>query len=158
MITSTLIKKDDRAEVIALFQALAKDKGLTPQKLVDIARDDGHVLHGYFEWHDGVAAERYRQQQARQLIQSVKVRIVTAPEKVTHVRAIMSIPADAQAGEVRPRYALTSDIATDEVAQGRIKEQAIVELARLRRKYDALAGMPGFAEVFGAVDRLADAT
>jgi hypothetical protein len=152
MLTSTIIKKDDRAAVIDLFQKLAKEQGLTPQKLVDIARDDKHVLHGYFEWHDGVAAEKYRQTQARQLIQSVKVRIVTAPEQVTHLRAIMSVPANGK--EVRPRYAMTSEIASDKDATERIKEQAIVELARLRKKYDALILLPKFAKIFTAVDEL----
>jgi hypothetical protein len=153
-ITSSLVRKDDRAQVIALFQKLAAEQGLTPQKLVELARDENHVLHRYFEWHDGVAAEKYRQTQARQLIQSIKVRIVTAPEKVMLVRAILSIPADARAGDLKPRYALASDIANDPEAQERIKEQAIIELSRLRRKYDALASLPDFAEIFGVVDKL----
>lgn len=154
-ITSSIIKKDHRAEVIALFQTLARDRDLTPGKLVDIARDEDHVLHGYFEWHDGVAAEKFRQGQARQLIQSVKVRVVTAPEQVTHVRAILSLPPKPESGDMKPRYTMTSDIASSDDAMERIKEQAVVELSRVRKKYEGLAQLPEFARIFETIDKLA---
>lgn len=46
---------------------------LTPQLVLDVARDPEHPLHSRFEWDDAVAAEAYRRDQAHELIQSVKV-------------------------------------------------------------------------------------
>lgn len=46
---------------------------LTPRLIVDEARPKGSVLHPIFEWDDARAAEAHRQQQARQLITSVRI-------------------------------------------------------------------------------------
>ena len=48
-------------------------KRLTPQDVVEWARDSKHALHRCFEWDNGRAAESYRQHQARQVIRSVRV-------------------------------------------------------------------------------------
>lgn len=47
---------------------------LTPQVLVEAAIPESHPLHGRFEWDDKIAGPLYRLNQARELIQSVKVR------------------------------------------------------------------------------------
>ena len=49
------------------------EEGLTPQKLVDVNRDENHPLHCEFEWDDTVAAEAYRVTQARQLIRDITI-------------------------------------------------------------------------------------
>lgn len=54
--------------------AIKQKRGeLTPQAVVDEARDPRHALHHRFEWDDSVAGELYRREQARQLIVEVKV-------------------------------------------------------------------------------------
>lgn len=45
----------------------------TPQAVVEAGRPDDAPLHPVFEWRDEVAAESYRQWQARKLIKSVTV-------------------------------------------------------------------------------------
>ena len=40
------------------------DKKVTPQEILEKARDETSELHKCFEWDDSVAAERYRLQQA----------------------------------------------------------------------------------------------
>lgn len=47
---------------------------LTPEIVLDEARDPEHPLHNRFEWRDDVAAEKWRREQARELIVSLKVR------------------------------------------------------------------------------------
>jgi hypothetical protein len=49
------------------------EEGLTPQKLVEVSRDESHPLHGEFEWDDAVAAEAYRITQAKQLIRDIVI-------------------------------------------------------------------------------------
>lgn len=46
---------------------------LTPELVLDVARDPAHPLHSRFEWDDVVAAEAYRREQAHEMIQSVKI-------------------------------------------------------------------------------------
>jgi len=56
---------------------------LTPSRVVDVARSPLNPLHKYFEWDDAVAAEKYRQDQARELIRCVHIEVTT--ENVTYV-------------------------------------------------------------------------
>jgi hypothetical protein len=59
---------DKDAKIIgpALENLNAEGKG-TAADIVDAARPDDAPLHRYFEWDDGVAAERYRETQARHM-------------------------------------------------------------------------------------------
>lgn len=58
-----------------------KFKGeITPQDVLDDARNDNSPLHSFFEWSDSAAAEQHRLAQARGLIRSV-VAIYTQPDK-----------------------------------------------------------------------------
>lgn len=69
---------------------------LTPQLVVDTARDPGHPLHSRFEWDDASAGEAWRRQQAHDLIRKAKVVYREAeeasPEK--SVRAFVAIRAE----------------------------------------------------------------
>lgn len=46
---------------------------LTPEIVLDVARDPLHPLHSRFEWDDSIAAEAYRRDQAQELIRKVHV-------------------------------------------------------------------------------------
>lgn len=65
---------DALAELERLMDANGGD--LTPEAVLDAARPEGSALHKHFEWDNSVAAESWRKQQARQLIQSYKLHIV----------------------------------------------------------------------------------
>ena len=43
-------------------------EGLTARRLVDVSRDKNAPLHNEFEWDDSIAGEKYREEQAQQLI------------------------------------------------------------------------------------------
>lgn len=72
------IKGADKADPQRIGEALeaisAKAGGhLTPPDIVETARNPRHVLHKHFEWDDQVAAESYRLDQARSLVQCIHV-------------------------------------------------------------------------------------
>ena len=56
---------------------------LTPDNVVDAARDPQHVLHEEFEWDDTKAGPLYRQSQARTLIRAVKLEMTVHSIKIT---------------------------------------------------------------------------
>lgn len=62
---------------------------LTAKKVVDAARDPHHPLHVRFEWDDSVGGEKWRLQQARQLIDGLKV-------VVTHGSISVAVPTYVQ--------------------------------------------------------------
>lgn len=58
----------------ALAIVTEKDGGeLTPKSVVEAARDPENPLHPHFEWDDSVAAEKFRHEQARDLIRCIRV-------------------------------------------------------------------------------------
>lgn len=44
------------------------DKSVSPEEVLNKARNEKSELHKCFEWNDGIAAEKYRLQQARMII------------------------------------------------------------------------------------------
>ena len=70
-----------------------KSRGnLTPNRIVDRAKNNKSILHQYFEWDDTEAAEKYRLQQARQITNHIIEVIVIRGEKVEE-RAYFSVTA-----------------------------------------------------------------
>lgn len=58
--------KADAAKVYTELQTLGDN--FTPEEILDLARDPNLELHKCFEWDNAKAAEKYRLQQARQLV------------------------------------------------------------------------------------------
>jgi hypothetical protein len=69
---------------------------LTPQLVVDTARDPEHPLHSRFEWNDSVAGEAWRRHQAHDLIRKAKVvyREASDTEPEKSIRAFVPIRAE----------------------------------------------------------------
>lgn len=60
-------------KIAALTEIETTNGELTPEGLVEAATPPEHPLHDYFEWDDAKAGAKYRIDQARTLIRSVKV-------------------------------------------------------------------------------------
>lgn len=116
---------------------------LTPSALVDASRPDEAPLHAAFEWDDEIAAELYRETQARYIIRSVEV--VTHGSKEP-VRAFVSVTT----GRSEP-YATIEHIMTRSDSRAILLEQAQREMRAFRRKYGQLTEL---ARVFEAIDGL----
>ena len=48
---------------------------LEPSTVVNAARDPASVMHPHFQWDDAIAAEAFREDQARDLVRSLTVDI-----------------------------------------------------------------------------------
>lgn len=117
----------------------AKGEGLTPNAVLREASKARSPLHGWFEWDDTEAAKQYRLAQARELVRSVDVTVVTAGEQST-VRAFVHM------GErYEPAVTVLSVVDKREALLAR----ALAELQSFRRKYEVLEEL---AAVFAAMD------
>jgi hypothetical protein len=90
------------------LQAIYDDNGaITPQIVVDTARDEEHPLHDHFIWDDSVAGELYRCNQAAQMIRRVTIRRTTPDGEDVITRAWVSrteIEGHAQGEEATGQY------------------------------------------------------
>ena len=115
-----------REELLALYETRGE---LTPVMVVDVARDPKHPLHPRFEWDDTVAGEKYRVHQARQLIRSVRIRVIDEddPSLNYDVRAYQMVRTSSGSHTYQP---------TEEVVQDPFVSRLI--LANMQREWQAL--------------------
>mgnify|MGYP001809541431 CR=1 FL=1 len=99
---------DPQAAGEELERIKQRDGTLTAPAVVDEARPDDAVLHPAFEWQDPVAAERYREIQARTLIKKVRV-ICPEPTQEPVVQARVAM----QTAPIEPAIALHDPLAFD---------------------------------------------
>lgn len=77
--------------VRAELKRLRKEHGaLTPEIIVNAARPATSRLHKFFEWDDTAAAEKYRLNQARDLVRRVRV-VVQHDGQPTPMRVLVSV-------------------------------------------------------------------
>jgi hypothetical protein len=125
---------------------LEQSGGLTPKRLVDVSRDPSAPLHKNFEWDDSVAAENYREQQARHIIAC----IVTKPtEKSEPIRAFYNITR--QEGE----YVSLSVIISQPDMMERLLSQAYKDMESFKSKYSALEQLRVVIEAMESVSQTA---
>lgn len=108
------------------------DSMVLPSAVVDAARDPGSALHQFFTWDDTAAAEKYRLDEARQLITSVK--IFHEDRQIT-VQALHSLDFDRRSGG---GYRFTNDIMEDETLKQHLLDTFMSEMAALEKRYGKL--------------------
>lgn len=108
---------------------------LTPDDVVDAAREASHPLHSRFEWNDEIAGAAYRRIQAAELIRSVRITYAETPEgEERSVRGWSALP-DAPD---RKGYVPTAEAMEDPFASKLLLRQAERELKAFQRKYGHL--------------------
>lgn len=82
------MENSKRAMIEARLEQLLRlnQNRLTPDLVLEDARNKNSPLHDIFEWNNAIAAQKYRLDQARELIRSVKVEVVTSERIISTVR------------------------------------------------------------------------
>lgn len=133
------------------FEAIRlRDGMLTPAAVVDEARPEDSVLHPDFEWDDAQAAEKYRRQQARQMIGAV---CIVQEEPKAPVRAFVSVKAAKTADlEAHRQYLPLPVVLEDPSLRGQMLSAALKEAQTFAQKYQTLAALK---PVFDAIEQVA---
>lgn len=147
-----------------------------PSDILAAAKHRESPLHPYFEWNNETAAHRFRKLQARDMVQSIRVRVREAEgetERVFRTAKVRATPAEkptsAKADTAESAATARDEPATTETSRmGRRAEpdpakvaidQADAALERWRERYEPyVKTYPKFAErfadVFAAVRRM----
>jgi hypothetical protein len=130
------------------LEKLRKKNGLTPKTVVDDARPKESPLHACFEWNDSVAAEKYREDQARVIMRNITVQVEDNAGANREVRAFVNVAID----EGR-EYTSISNAMSDADLRKQVLDSALHEIDGWRKKYRDLQEL---AEVLSAADRVVE--
>lgn len=119
-----------RDHLQSIYDARGK---LTPELVVDEAREPSHPLHSRFEWDDSVAAEKWRHEQAHELITSVKVTFKNAEGKPQGIRQFHAVRSGT--GHV---YEPLDTIVEDEMMMKVLMADMEREWRQMKSRYDHL--------------------
>ena len=112
----------------------------SPAQVVDAARDESTELHKCFEWNDGRAAELYRLQQARKVVQALVIEEQAKPKERPEIRVFYK-------PEKERGYMETKRIVRDEDAYANLLAQARQELRIFKAKYNCLVELQEIMEL-----------
>ena len=125
------------AEVCAKLEAEGR---LNAQNLVDVSRDKDAPLHDMFEWDDSIAAEKYREEQAKKIIRSI---VYTVEDKPITTRMYPSMGSNT--------YQHIEHVMQSDEKRKYLLKTAKAELAAFKRKYQVLTEL---SEVFAVIDKV----
>jgi len=135
-------------DVIARLKELQDASGvITPDVVLADAEDETSPLHSYFEWDDSIAGVKFRIEQARTLIRSVRLVLVEKKHQIKTVAYVRSPDA-----EHKEQGYVSAVVLRDDKARARI-----ALIGELRRAESALQRAYDVAEAVGLsseVDKL----
>lgn len=118
------------------------ERSITPQELLEKARDKNSELHKCFEWDDSIAAEKYRLQQARHIILNL-VFLKKTKEEIP-VRCF-------QISTEKAVYKPTRQFLVQQDEYQSLLSRARAELESFRRRYSTLTELE---KVFEEIDNI----
>jgi 2-methylcitrate dehydratase PrpD len=128
--------------------------GLRAADVVDESRPEAAPLHPVFEWQDEVAAEKYREHQARQVIRSVRVvRSPDLPQATPRKPVVAFVSVTDQEGQ--RSYRSMARVLGDEEMRQQMVDEALRQLSGLQKRYSHLKELTG---VFEAINEVAKET
>lgn len=117
---------------------------IEPKDVVDESRSEDAVLHPCFEWRDDVAAEKYREEQARTICRNI---VIVAQKdndtQPTKIRAMF---------HVQGSYHPTQVIVKQEDKYTELCRTCLQELSAVRKKFSMLSNEESIKAIFNAID------
>lgn len=132
------------ADASKCYEELTTLEAITPEAIVEYARNENTELHKCFQWDDAKAAENWRKQQARLIVKSL---VVVVQKSETEVQTYRLIEHDDTEKEYRP---IVFTVRNDD-EYSRLLKQAKAELAQFRQRYKKIAEL---AEVIEEIEKI----
>ena len=126
-------------------QKVAEEIGvekITPEEVLEKARDKNSELHKCFEWNDSIAAEKYRLQQAGNVIRML---VYESEKKDVEPVRLYSLTT-----EQRTYQPTKSFLVQEDEYQGLLR-RALAELEAFKKKYHTLTELEGIFEAMEAI-------
>lgn len=118
-----------------------KEGFITAENVLNYARNPKHPLHRFFDWDDASAAEKYRRQQAAQLIARVTV-TATIRGQTRAVRAFLGVDQNAQRV-----YLPAAEVMSDAALRAQVLNEMKSDLVAMQRRYESYEFLGGAVAV-----------
>lgn len=131
-----------RAEFTREYQRLVEEAGreLTPDELVDAARNESCEFHDQFHWNDAVAATVQRRQRARTVLNSFEVRVRVEGTEIK-MNAMVNVKVENPTPGRTRAYVPARDALESENYYQQTLDSAIRDLRAFTEKYTMLQEM-----------------
>jgi len=119
------------------FEKLHEEYGeISPEIIVEKARDKNNLLHNYFEWDDTKAAHKYRLEQAKEIIRC----LVVQNDGGEKIRAVVSVSINYNE---KRSYQPLKLVLNNDYAKTMLLEQARRDAQIFIAKYRTLTELSG---------------
>ncbi len=146
--------KADPQKVGTELEAIYEENGkVTPQLIVEDARNPQRETHGLIEWDDATAAEGYRLEQARYITRNIIV-VRSEPaaekeeEKVIKFRAFENVMVDKEQFFMPMREAVSRPD-----TRNYMLDQAMRALASFRQKYGMIKELVAVMDAIDSIEK-----
>lgn len=123
---------------------------LTAPIVVEAARSPRSKLHRYFEWNDGVAGQRWRERQARDLMQHIEV--IYSPRKPAQ-RMFVTVTEAVGDESASRAYVSTARVLSDDALTQQVLAECISGIVSMKRRYLAFGTLAGALDECEAILR-----
>ena len=127
------------------LKVLADNNDLSPESVLETARDEDSPLHDLFEWDDRIAAEKYRLSQARRIIQQI---VLVNDHPNAETRELRAFVTESRSDG---HYQLITTVVEDPDTYEVLLKRAKFELQMFRDKYKAILELK---ELFDEIDKV----
>lgn len=144
MLAEWRVKGIYKADAQKVADEIGNDK-ITPQEMIEKARDEQSELHKCFEWNDTVAAEKYRLQQARNVLSMLVFKPKTEEEQPVRM---FSLTTEKSVYQPTKQFLVQADEYQD------LLKRALAELETFKKKYRTINELEGLFEAIDAIEAL----
>ena len=154
------ILNNTQADIVGkeLLKIEKANGAIKPADVVEAATPATSPLHPLFTWDDSSAAQLYREDEARNIIRSVRIIRTDLPhQEQPIVRAIVNVQAHDHESKFEGNGYISIDRATnDEAYRQQLLTNARAEIVSWQRRYDDLlqfaGASPHVSEVIKSID------
>ena len=125
---------------------------VTPDDVVEAARNTSSPLHRLFEWDDTLAAVRWRRQEARSVLNHLSVVVKMPDGNLEPIKAFHSVDVQTDDDTMARRYVHVSIVKERPDFADDVVDRARGELESWRNRYRGYREF--FGSVFSAIDNV----
>ena len=122
---------------------------ITPEQVVEKARNKSNPMHKYFDWNNNTASEKYRLWQARCLINHITI-VIKYDGNIKEQKAFFSVNSEINDEETEKVYVTMEKALSEKDLRRQVLQKALDEIIYWKMKYNQYKEL---SEIFKAINK-----